>query len=106
MSSVTRDIGAESERLRGRLAKLATLAANRAKALVAAGGHPTHAAVLGALTSGYTRAFTLGAVMVLAAGVVAVLLLPGRASGKGRWRRAISAALGQPWHAVEQLEAR
>jgi EmrB/QacA subfamily drug resistance transporter len=87
------------------LAVLATLAASRTKALLA-GSHPTHAAVLGALTSGYTRGFAIGAVVVLAAGVVAVALVPGKASSKRRWRHAISAALGQPWHTGQEVEAR
>jgi predicted MFS family arabinose efflux permease len=86
------------------LAVLATLAANHTKALLA-GSHPTHAAVLQALTSGYTRGFAIGAVIVLVAGVV-VVLVPRGASGKGRWRHAISAALGQSRHAVKELEAR
>jgi hypothetical protein len=86
------------------LAVLATVAANHTKALLA-GSHPTYAAVLQALTSGYTRGFAIGAVIVLVAGVV-VVLVPRGASGKGRWRHAISAALGQSRHAVKELEAR
>ena len=87
------------------LGVLATLAANRTKAILA-GSHPTHAAVLQALTSGYTHGFAIGAVIVLVAGAVVVTLVPGKTSGKGRWRHAISAALGQPWHAVEEPQAR
>lgn len=56
------------------LAALATIASDRTKSLLTA-THPTHQAVGEALTSGYARAFEVGALIALV-GTVAALALP------------------------------
>jgi hypothetical protein len=87
------------------LAALATIAATRTKAALVA-GHGTHVAIAGALTSGYTRAFAVGAIVAACASVVGALAAP--LSHKAhRWgRHAICAALGQPWHTDTKAQPR
>ena len=84
------------------LAALATIAATRTKAVLAA-GHITHATVLSAMTAGYTRAFAIGAIVATCAGVIATFAARGAPRSTGWWRHAICAALGQPWR-CEQPE--
>jgi predicted MFS family arabinose efflux permease len=86
------------------LAALATIAAARTKAVLAA-GHGTHAAIAGALTSGYTRAFAVGAIIAASAAVVGVLATPAPHRASGFWRHAICAALGQAWHGETEAQA-
>jgi EmrB/QacA subfamily drug resistance transporter len=84
------------------LAALATIAANRTTALLAA-GPVTHDTMRTALTAGYTRAFIVAAIVAGSAGLIGLLAAP-RASRASRWwRHAICAVLGQPWH-CEQRE--
>ena len=84
------------------LAALATIAATRTKAVLAA-GHVTHATVLSAMTAGYTRAFAIGAIVATCAGFIATLAAREAPRSTGWWRHAICAALGQPWR-CEQPE--
>jgi predicted MFS family arabinose efflux permease len=86
------------------LAALATIAATRTKAILLA-GHGTRAAIAGALTSGYTRAFAVGAIVAASAAVVGVLAAPASHRAVGFWRHAICAALGQPWHCETEGQA-
>ena len=79
------------------LAALATIAASRTKAVLVA-DHGTQLAIAGALTSGYTRAFAVGAIIAASASVVGVLGTPASHKRSGFWRHAICAVLGQPWH--------
>jgi hypothetical protein len=85
------------------LAVLATIAATRAKEVLAV-AHGTQVAIATALTAGYTRAFTIGAMIAAFAALVGVLAAPASSNAPGWWRHAICAALGQPWH--EPGEAR
>jgi EmrB/QacA subfamily drug resistance transporter len=78
------------------LAALATTAATRTKALLAA-GPVTHVAVRTALTAGYTRAFVFAAIVAASAAVIGVVAAAPASSPRSWWRHAISAVLGQPW---------
>ena len=87
------------------LAALATIAATRTKAVLAA-GPVTHAAVRGALTAGYTRAFVFAAIMAASAAVIGVIAGAPAAPAPSWCRHAISAVLGQPWHCQQhELDA-
>jgi EmrB/QacA subfamily drug resistance transporter len=86
------------------LAVLATLAATRTKAVLVT-GHETHAAVASALTSGYTHAFAVGAIIAACAAVVGVLAALPSHKSSGFWRHAICAAVGQPWHFEREPQA-
>ena len=79
MSSITHAVGSSSDGLTERLAKL---------------GPPLLTLIC------------IAQFIVMLDGVVVVALVPGKASGKGRWRHAIGATLGQPWPAVEEVQAR
>jgi EmrB/QacA subfamily drug resistance transporter len=87
------------------LAALATIAATRTKAVLAA-GHGTHLAIAAALTSGYTRAFATGAIVAACASVVGALAAPRSHKAHSWGRHAICAALGQPWHSETEAQAR
>jgi len=83
------------------LAALATIAAARTKAVLAA-GPVTHDAVRSALTAGYTRAFVLASVVTSLAAVIGVLgARPASAASSSR-RDAICAVVGQLWHSEHQ----
>ncbi len=84
------------------LAALATIAATRTKATLAA-GPVTHDAVRSALTAGYTRAFVVAAIVAASAAVIGRLAAPPASRASRWWRHAICAVLGQPWH-CEQRE--
>jgi EmrB/QacA subfamily drug resistance transporter len=87
------------------LAVLATIATTRTKAVLAA-GHGTHLAIAGALTSGYTRAFAVGAIVAACASVVGALAAPRSHKAHNWGRHAICAVLGQPWHAEGEADPR
>jgi hypothetical protein len=79
------------------LAALATVAATRTKAVLAA-GPATHDAVRTALTAGYTRAFVFAAFVTAWAAVIGTIAArPASASSRTR-RDATCAVAGQPWH--------
>jgi EmrB/QacA subfamily drug resistance transporter len=84
------------------LAVLATIAVDRTKTVLA-GGHATHAALLGAMSQGYTRAFLVGAIVAACAAPIAALAAPARIRSSRWWHHAICAAAGQPWR-CEQPE--
>ena len=79
------------------LAALATIAATRTKALLAA-GPPTHDAVRIAVTAGYTRAFVFAALVTASAALIGLLAAPSASRASSSRRHAICAVLGQPWH--------
>jgi EmrB/QacA subfamily drug resistance transporter len=87
------------------LAVLATIAATRTKAVLVA-AHGTHAAVADALTSGYARAFSVGAVVAACAAAVGLLAAPKAHKASGSWRHAICASAGQPWHVEREAQKR
>jgi EmrB/QacA subfamily drug resistance transporter len=87
------------------LAALATIAATKTKAVLAA-GPVTHTAVRTALTAGYTRAFVFAAIVAASAAVVGVVAAAPAPGAPSWWRHAISALLGQPWQCERhELEA-
>jgi predicted MFS family arabinose efflux permease len=87
------------------LAALATIAATRTKAVLVA-GHGTHLAIAGALTSGYARAFAIGAMVAACASVVGALAAPMSHRARRWGRDAICAALGQPWQTDTEAQPR
>ena len=86
------------------LAVLATIAVTRTKGLLLA-DHGTHLAIASALTSGYTRAFAVGAIIAACAALVCMLAAPAAHKTSGFWHHAICAALGQPWHAEGKAQS-
>jgi hypothetical protein len=86
------------------LAALATIAASRTKAVLLA-GHGTPFAITSALTSGYTRAFAIGAVIAACATVVGMLAAPSAHKASGFWRHAVCDGPGQPWHPEGERQA-
>jgi hypothetical protein len=60
------------------LAVLSTVAASRTAALLGIGGVATPARQAAALTSGYTQALWVAAALLVVAGVVVTVALPGR----------------------------
>ncbi len=78
------------------LAALTTLAASRTAALLAASPHPGAGAQAAALTAGFSRAFLIAAVVVLAGGALGLVIPPPRPGGAGATESAGSVPQASP----------